>query len=216
MSRATRSLPPRDLPVAAQLIAAGRVSDPASARGRLLREALALFARRGYARTTVRDLARAVGIQSGSLFHHFSTKEDIFCAALGEAIVLNTELMRSAAERARTPRARLRCLLRAELDFIHGESGGALALLFHEWHALSDANRSRLLALREQYEGLWLRVLSEAARAGLIRLDAHLARRFVAGALSWTYNWYDPKGELDLDDLADAALTLLAPAPARA
>src|SRR5262247_2379200 len=75
----------RESQLAAHLIAAGRVSDPTSARGRLLREALDLFARQGYARTTVRDLARAVGIQSGSLFHHFSSKEDIFCAALGEA-----------------------------------------------------------------------------------------------------------------------------------
>src|SRR5262245_42350294 len=157
MSRAAKKIP-----VAAQLVAAGRVSDPASARGRLLREALGLFSRQGYARTTVRDLARAVGIQSGSLFHHFPSKEDLLCAALGEAIIINTELMRSAVERARTPRARLRALIRAELEFIHGESGGALALLFQEWHSLSDVNRSRLLTLREQYEGLWLRVLAEA------------------------------------------------------
>jgi AcrR family transcriptional regulator len=207
---------PKAIPIAAELIAAGRVSDPESARGRLLREALALFARQGYARTTVRDLARAVGIQSGSLFHHFSTKEDIFCAALGEAIILNTELMRAAVERARTPRTRLRSLVRAELDFIHGESGGALALLFHEWHSLSEANRSRLLALREQYEALWLRVLTECRREKALTLEPHLARRLIAGALSWTYNWYDPRGELDLDDLADAGVTLLAGPTVRA
>jgi len=209
MSRAAKAA--KRAPVAAHLVAAGRVSDPASARGRLLREALGLFSRQGYARTTVRDLARAVGIQSGSLFHHFSSKEDLLCAALGEAIIINTELMGAAVERARTPRARLRALIRAELEFIHGESGGALALLFQEWRSLSDANRSRLLALREHYENLWLRVLTEVADAKLLRLEPHLARRLLAGALSWTFNWYDPKGELDLDDIADAALTLVTP-----
>jgi AcrR family transcriptional regulator len=209
MSRAAKAV--KQAPVAAHLVAAGRVSDPASARGRLLREALDLFSRQGYARTTVRDLARAVGIQSGSLFHHFSSKEDLLCAALGEAIIINTELMGIAVERARTSRARLRALIRAELEFIHGESGGALALLFQEWHSLSDANRSRLLALREHYEGLWLRVLTEAADAKLLRLEPHLVRRLLAGALSWTFNWYDPKGELDLDDIADATLTLVTP-----
>jgi AcrR family transcriptional regulator len=201
--------------VSAQLVAAGRVSDPGSARGRLLREALSLFARRGYERTTVRDLARAVGIQSGSLFHHFATKEELFCTALGEAIVLNTELMRAAVAGARTPQARLRALVRAELDFIHGESGGALALLFHEWRSLGEANRGRLLALREQYEGLWLQVLGEARAAKLLRIDARLARRLLAGALGWTFNWYDAQSELDLDDIADAALRLVAPGPAR-
>jgi AcrR family transcriptional regulator len=209
MSRAAKAA--KRAPVAAHLVAAGRVSDPASARGRLLREALGLFTRQGYARTTVRDLARAVGIQSGSLFHHFSSKEDLLCAALGEAIIINTEIMGTAVEKARTPRARLRALIRAELEFIHGESGGALALLFQEWRSLSDANRSRLLALREHYESLWLRVLTEVAAAKLLRLEPHLARRLLAGALSWTFNWYDPRGELDLDDIADAALTLVTP-----
>jgi AcrR family transcriptional regulator len=205
----------QNVSVSARLIAAGRVSDPESARGRLLREALALFARQGYERTTVRDLARAVGIQSGSLFHHFATKEELFCAALGEAIVLNTELLRAALGGARTPRSRLRALVRAELEFIHGGSGGALALLFHEWRSLGEANRSRLLALREQYEGLWLQVLDEARAAKLLRIDPRLARRLLAGALAWTFHWYDPRSGPDLESIADAALKLVAPAPER-
>lgn len=58
-------------PILQSLIAEQLVSDPSSARGRLLNEAARLFRDKGYERTTVRDLAAAVGIQSGSLFHHF-------------------------------------------------------------------------------------------------------------------------------------------------
>ncbi|MCW8978209.1 MAG: TetR/AcrR family transcriptional regulator, partial [Marinobacter sp.] len=74
------------------LIAENLVSDPEGARGRLLTEAARLFREKGYERTTVRDLAAAVGIQSGSLFHHFRTKEEILKAVMVETIRLNTAL----------------------------------------------------------------------------------------------------------------------------
>ena len=60
-----------------QLVAAGRVTDPESARGKLLQTAAHLLRSKGYERTTVRDLAGAVGIQSGSIFHHFKSKDEI-------------------------------------------------------------------------------------------------------------------------------------------
>lgn len=73
-------------PILQSLIAEQLVSDPSSARGRLLNEAARLFRDKGYERTTVRDLAAAVGIQSGSLFHHFRTKEEILKAVMVETI----------------------------------------------------------------------------------------------------------------------------------
>src|SRR5690554_6288787 len=84
-------LKPLELPVnqdniLQSLVAENLVSDPESARGRLLREAARLFREKGYERTTVRDLAAAVGIQSGSLFHHFRTKEEILKAVMVETI----------------------------------------------------------------------------------------------------------------------------------
>ncbi|MBE0953872.1 helix-turn-helix transcriptional regulator, partial [Escherichia coli] len=53
-----------------ELVATGQLTDPESARGKLLQTAAHLFRSKGYERTTVRDLASAVGIQSGSIFHH--------------------------------------------------------------------------------------------------------------------------------------------------
>ena len=82
------------------LVADNLVSDPAGARGRLLHEAAKLFRDKGYERTTVRDLAAAVGIQSGSLFHHFRTKEEILKAVMVETIRLNTALMQAAVDMA--------------------------------------------------------------------------------------------------------------------
>ncbi|POC72277.1 TetR family transcriptional regulator, partial [Vibrio vulnificus] len=60
-----------------ELVATGQLTDPESARGKLLQTAAHLFRSKGYERTTVRDLASAVGIQSGSIFHHFKSKDEI-------------------------------------------------------------------------------------------------------------------------------------------
>jgi AcrR family transcriptional regulator len=60
-------------------------------RQRLLDCAAQLFREKGYERTTVRDIGAAVGIQSGSIFHHFSSKEDILKAVMSEALSILLE-----------------------------------------------------------------------------------------------------------------------------
>ena len=70
------------LRVMRELVDDGQLTDPDSARGNLLQAAAHLFRNKGYERTTVRDLASAVGIQSGSIFHHFKSKVEILRACL--------------------------------------------------------------------------------------------------------------------------------------
>ncbi|UDL06526.1 TetR/AcrR family transcriptional regulator [Marinobacter sp. CA1] len=192
------------------LIADNVVSDPASARGRLLKEAAKLFRDKGYERTTVRDLAAAVGIQSGSLFHHFRSKEDILKAVMVETIQLNTALMRAAVEAADSHEDKLRALIRAELESVLGQTGEAMAVLVFEWRSLSDGAQAEVLALRDIYEQLWLDVLATLAEAGAIKADAFVVRRLLTGALSWTITWYRSDGGMDLAELTDQVMLTLA------
>lgn len=192
-----------------QLVAEGRLTDPASARGRLLQTAAHLFRSKGYARTTVRDLAAAVGIQSGSLFHHFRSKDDILRSVMEETVLYNTARMRAALEDAPDLRGRVLALIRCELQSITGGTGEAMGVLVYEWRALSEDGQARILALREAYERLWLDVLEEAKAAGYVQGDPFVLRRFLTGALSWTTTWFRADGPMTLDDLAEEALSLV-------
>jgi AcrR family transcriptional regulator len=193
------------------LIAENLVSDPNGARGRLLNEAARLFREKGYERTTVRDLAAAVGIQSGSLFHHFRTKEEILKAVMVETIRLNTALMQAALEAADTNREKLRGLVRAELESINGQTGEAMAVLVFEWRSLSAASQVEVLELRDIYEKLWLDVLESLKREGSLEADPFVVRRMLTGALSWTVTWYKPeRGGLTLDGLTDQVMAMMA------
>lgn len=191
------------------LIADNLVSDPASARGRLLHEAARLFRDKGYERTTVRDLAAAVGIQSGSLFHHFRTKEEILRAVMVETIRLNTALMQAAVDAAKTHRDKLQALIRAELESINGQTGEAMAVLVFEWRSLSEASQGYVLKLRDIYEQLWLDVLEALKKEGVLIAEPFVVRRLLTGALSWTVTWYRPDGGLSLDDLTEQVVAMM-------
>ena len=191
------------------LVDAGQLTDPDSARGKLLQTAAHLFRNKGFERTTVRDLAGAVGIQSGSIFHHFKSKDEILRAVMEETIHYNTAIMRAALSEVTTVRERVLALIRCELQSIMGGSGEAMAVLVYEWRSLSAEGQAQVLALREVYETLWLRVLGEAKAAGYIKGDVFITRRLLTGALSWTTTWFGADGSLTLEQLAEQALLMV-------
>lgn len=178
-------------------------------RGKLLSAAGRLFRERGYERTTVRAIAAAVGIQSGSLFHHFASKEDILKAVMIDVIRFNTERMTAALAAARDPQARLRELIACELESIVGDTREAMAVLVHCWDSLSKDRQVEVLALRKVYEALWLDALQDAAKHALIRVDPFVLRRLIAGMISWSNTWFDPRGPMSFDELVDTVLQLV-------
>lgn len=191
------------------LVESGQVTDPESPRGKLLQTAAHLFRTKGFERTTVRDLASAVGIQSGSIFHHFKSKDEILRSVMEETILYNIALMRAALAEAGTVRERVLALIRCELQSIIGGTGEAMAVLVFEWRSLSEQGQAHILKLRDLYEELWMDVLIEAKEAGYFKGDPFILRRFLTGALSWTTTWYRAEGSMSLDQLAEAALTLV-------
>lgn len=197
------------LGVMRELVDNGQLTDPDSARGKLLQTAAHLFRNKGFERTTVRDLASAVGIQSGSIFHHFKSKDEILRAVMEETIRYNTALMRAALVEADSVRERVLALIRCELQSIMGGTGEAMAVLVYEWRSLSEQGQRQVLALRDIYEDLWVEVLGQAKEAGYIRGDVFITRRFLTGALSWTTTWFRTEGSLSLDELAEQALILV-------
>ena len=181
-----------------------------SPRVRLLQAAARLFKSNGFDRTTVRDLAKEVGIQSGSIFHHFANKEEILKAVMIEAIHYNTHKMRMALELANNTEEALLGLIVCELESIQGHTGDAMSVLVFEWRALSETNQAEILQLREEYEQMWLQIIETAISEGIASAgSAFIKRRLITGALSWTGYWYDVEGEMDLNELAREALKLI-------
>ena len=192
-----------------ELVGKGLITDPDSARGKLLQMAAHLFRSKGYERTTVRDLASAVGIQSGSIFHHFKSKDEILRSVMEETIRYNTALMQAELAEAGNLRKRVLALIRCELQSIMGGTGEAMAVLVYEWRSLSEESQRFILELRDTYEQLWLEVLGEARAQGYFKTDPFILRRLLTGALSWTTTWFHADGPMTLEQLAEEALSLV-------
>ncbi|MCG8391770.1 MAG: TetR/AcrR family transcriptional regulator [Pseudomonadales bacterium] len=177
-----------------------------SPRGRLLSAAAHLFRDKGFDRTTVRDIAASVGIQSGSIFHHFKSKEDILYAVMEEVIHFNTARLRDAMAAEATTKGKLRALIRAELQSIVGDTAEAMTVMVTEWRCLGEDKQRKALELRSIYEQLWLDVLTDLHQQGILKTDPFIMRRLLTGMTGWTPNWFDREGPLSLDDLADIIL----------
>lgn len=187
------------------------ITDPSSAKGKLLVAAAKLFREKGYEKTTTRDLANAVGILSGSIFHHFKNKEAILYEVMRQTILLNTERLKQAIAKVGSPQDQLLELIKQEVQFINGDTGEAMAVLVFEWRSLSKEKQTLILELREIYEQIWLDVIQENYDAELIATDPFVFRRLLTGTVSWTINWFKQDKSMSLEQLAENILQTFVP-----
>ncbi len=177
-------------------------------RQELVQIAARLFCDQGYETTTVRMLAEAMGIQSGSLFHHFKDKQEILFAVIDSGMQHAIAIAQRALQQAQTPQQKLFALAKAHLSTLL-EDRDAHVVAIYEWRSLSVDSRARLVELRDAYEALWIEAMDEALAAQLITGDTALRRRLALGALNWTVQWYQPQGRLSPDDLAQALVAMV-------
>ncbi len=177
-------------------------------RLQLIRAAAKLFREKGFERTTVRDLAAAVGLQSGSLFHHFDSKEAILFEVIEEAMQTSIRRLKESVGTEDPPKLKMKALIRTELENVLGDTREGLAVAFFEWRGLNKENQLRLKEMYEAYKTIWQNALDEAAAIGCLPIDANLLRLFLRGALSWSVSWYKKDGDLELENLAEQALNM--------
>jgi TetR/AcrR family transcriptional regulator, cholesterol catabolism regulator len=183
----------------------------ANRRELIIRTAARLFREKGYESTSVRELADAVKLQSGSLFFHFRSKEEILLSILESGLLRSVAILDRHLAKARTPREKLAAILHGHLTAVLGEERDAFTVVLRDWRGLSTPSRKRVIALRDQYESHIAKVLDEIAEAKLIPRDTRLFRLFLLGALNWTVQWYRPDGDLTIDEMAEAFLDLMLP-----
>lgn len=167
-----------------------------------------LFSRGGYHATTMRELARVVDLESGSLYSHIDSKEELLWGIVSRAV---DEFSTRAALVAQElpPEEKLRQMVRGHLE-VTVEQLPSARVFFHEWEALSPGLRERVRERRDAYQALFRGVIEEGMRQGAFRVeDTRLATTFVLSTLNWTYQWFDPDGRLSVDEIADRYTTLI-------
>jgi TetR/AcrR family transcriptional regulator, cholesterol catabolism regulator len=183
---------------------------PASRRDEILAIAARIFARQGIASTTVRDIGEEAGILSGSLYHHFASKDDIVEEILRAALDPDIELDVALANSTVEPLEAVRQLLVRSLRFNHDHPDVA-AIIVNSRHELLAASRFDFITARgATIRASWIAVLERGMAQGVFRadLDPDLTYKAVMGAVSVLPNWYRPSGPRSIDDIAEAFVRL--------
>jgi AcrR family transcriptional regulator len=179
---------------------------PLRAREHLLAVAVREFSRKGFARTSVRDIAQAAGIQPGSLYHHFASKDDLFVAAHSAGMREVTRLVEAATARSHDPWERLEIAFTVHIrHLISGNDltvwTGASLFLFE-----SPEMQRQLRAERDRFEAVYRRLIADLPLPAGI--DRSLLRLQLLGALNWTRTWYRP-GKRSATEIAAHLVKLL-------
>ena len=178
---------------------AARVTKADISRDRVLSAAAMIFAERGYAGTTMRSVAKRVGLQAASLYYHYRSKEELIEAVLDFALSGVSGAVRMAVEvlpPGSSARELLNTAIVAHLTSVLGFGDFALATRRVLGQVPPHVRRKHMV-LRDAYSDYWLVLLDAAQQAGELRaeVDLHLARTFVLGALNSALDWYKPQGK---------------------
>ena len=186
-------------------------SQPATRREELLQLAAAMFAERGLKATTVRDIADSAGILSGSLYHHFKSKEQMVEEVMRDFLDWLFTRYEQIIATEPDPLARFKGLFMASFDAI--EHRHAQVVIYQD-----EAKRLGILPQfafvderNRQQRKMWVDVLKQGMAEGVFRSDLNvdLVYRFIRDTTWVSVRWYQPGGKLTAEDVGQHYLTIV-------
>ena len=173
-----------------------KLSKSEKTREDILSAAARLFRHEGYYATTMRDIAEKTGIEAGSIYYHFGSKEMI----LNEVLDIGvrdlyrriSEIVLAAKDNPENFRKSFALLIETHLTYLLTDSDFTSANI-RNYPMLSDETRAPHRELRAAYAQVWSDFLRDAKASGFLRKDISISaiRQFVLSAMNWTVEWYD-------------------------
>jgi AcrR family transcriptional regulator len=171
---------------------ASRVPRQDNRRQQLLDVAARLFRERGYHLTSMRDIAREVGMLSGSIYYHFPSKEEMLLAVYEEGLHHIADRVDDAVARADTPWDRLEAGCAAHLEAML-ELSDYTQVMIRVLPPEGGKVAERLLELRDEYESRFRRLVDALDLPD--SKDRRYLRLLLMGGLNWSHVWYHQGGD---------------------
>lgn len=166
--------------------------------------AVKLFSEHGYTGTTMRDIAKAVGVLPGSLYAHIDSKDqlllEIVSSGISRFLGIESELKGTTASAV----DQLRTAIRWHMSAV-AEDPERTLVVFHQWRFLEEPNRSKALEMRRRYAAAFFRIIDLGKASGEFSsaLDTRVSVFGVLGALNWVPEWFSPDGAMTASEIAE-------------
>jgi TetR/AcrR family transcriptional regulator, cholesterol catabolism regulator len=182
-----------------------------SRRDELLGLAASMFAERGLRATTVRDIADGAGILSGSLYHHFSSKEEMVDELLRDFLDWLFNRYREIVDSETNPLERLKGLFMVSFEAIEDRHAQVVIYQDEAQRLLAQPRFSYIEDMNRQQRKMWLELLNQGVKQGYFRpdLEVDLIYRFIRDTTWVSVRWYRPGGPLTAEQVGQQYLAIV-------
>jgi TetR/AcrR family transcriptional regulator, cholesterol catabolism regulator len=192
-------------------------------RQEILRTAARLFQQRGYDATSMNDVAAALKLSKGGLYHHFQSKDQILFEIMNHAMEITEERVLAPVRAISGAEAQLRALIRLHMEVVLSPRDREITVMLHENHPLPPGLRKRINQRKKEYVHFVEKLIAEVQkgaqkdaqrdqqkdlqgdaqrpRTGKGAVTPRAAAFALLGMINWIYQWYKPEGELQANNL---------------
>jgi AcrR family transcriptional regulator len=185
-------------------VPAQRKPSPPQRRSEVLAAATRVFHAKGYAASSIQDVADELGILKGSLYYYIDSKEDLLFAIIDEVHRGTMERLEQWLEIEADTLVKLRAFLRWQV-LSYCRDIQKVGVFLHDFRSLSPERQQQILDSRDRYDRTLRELLVAGQREGVIaaEVDPKLASMAIFGMMNWISTWWRPDGPNTPEDLAD-------------
>ena len=176
-------------------------ADAPSKDEEIFSEAVRIFKQKGYHATSVQDIADAVGLQKGSLYHYISSKEELLYKIFERSTGALTHRLQEILASDAPPTAKLRAAIEAHLTALTTQLD-LYTVYLSERRTLTGRVNARVRTEAERHARLLEQIVQEGmTRGAWRRTDAKMVAHAILGMCNWLYQWYSPAGRLTPEEI---------------
>jgi TetR/AcrR family transcriptional regulator, cholesterol catabolism regulator len=171
----------------------------------ILNAALSLFNTKGYLKTSMTDIADALNLTKGGLYHYVAKKEDLLKLAHERMTDAFIQGFRQSVEPAEDPKEKLDSWLKEHIKLMR-EYQPHIKIFFTELDNLKNLDDyTRIVAKRDEIFNNLYNILVEGQQAQIFRNDIHpkILTFLIMGMLNWFYQWYKPDGPRNIEKITE-------------
>lgn len=148
------------------------------------------FRKKGYAATTMTEIADSVGIKAASIYNHFSSKQEILNLLLQHIADQFVQGLKHIDDSSLNAKEKIDALISLHVKMAV-EKTDTVALIVSEWVHLEESSKQTYLKKRDLYEKTFRKILERGKSNGLLKkLDTEIMLFSLLSTLRWLYSWY--------------------------
>ncbi len=177
-------------------------ADAPSKDEEIFSEAVRIFKQKGYHATSVQDIADAVGLQKGSLYHYISSKDELLYKIFERSTGALTRRLQEIIASDATPTRKMLTAIDAHLAALTNQLD-LYTVYLSERRTMTGRVTTKVRAEAERQARLVEQIIQEGITHGdFRRTDAKMAAHAILGMCNWLYQWYSPTGRLAPGEIA--------------